>query len=66
MPNCPFKHVCVDYMELNGRNYGVFVERYTGWPGVFTGGTKFDVTRFLTRLCKDYVVLVSCTSDGGA
>ena len=30
VPNYPFEHVCVDYMSLNGWNYGVFVDRYTG------------------------------------
>ena len=41
------------------------VDRYKGWPGVFTGGTRFDVTRLLARLCEDYGVPVSCASDGG-
>ena len=27
--------------------------------------TGFDVTKFLARLCEDYGVPVSCTSDGG-
>ena len=29
------------------------------------GATGFDVTKFLARLCEDYGVPVSCTSDGG-
>ena len=49
-------------MMLNGKNFGVFLDRYTGWPGVYSGVIKFDITRFLTRLCEDYMVLVSCTS----
>ena len=60
VPNYPFEHVCVDYMSLNGHQVGVFVDRYTGWPGVFC-----DVTKFLARLCEDYGVPVSCTLDGG-
>ena len=47
-------------MSLNGHQVGVFVDRYTGWPGVFC-----DVTKFLARLCEDYGVPVSCTLDGG-
>jgi hypothetical protein len=27
IPNYPFEHVCVDYMSLDGMNYGVFVIR---------------------------------------
>jgi hypothetical protein len=65
VPNYPFEHVCVDYMSLNGHQFGVFMDRYTGWPGVFMGATGFDVTKFLARLCKDYGVPVSCTSHGG-
>ena len=38
---------------------GVFVDRYTGWPGFFVGATGFTVTKFLARLCEDYGVLVS-------
>ena len=56
--------MCVDYMMLNRKNYGVFVDKYTGWPGVYSGSTKFDTTRFLARLCEDYRVPVSCTLDG--
>ena len=65
IPNYPLEHVCVDYTQLNGRNYVVYVNRYTGWLGMFSGGTKFDATRFLSRLCEEYVVTMFCTSDGG-
>jgi hypothetical protein len=64
IPNYPFEHVCVDYMSLDGMSYGVFVDRYTGWPGVYKGDKSLDVTTFLARLCEDYGVPVSCTSDG--
>jgi hypothetical protein len=43
----------------------VFVDRYIGWTGVIMGATGFEVTKFLAKLCKDYGVPVSCTSDGG-
>jgi hypothetical protein len=65
VPNYPFEHICVDYMSLNGRQFGVFVDRYTGWPVVIMGTTGFDVTKILAKLCEDYGVPVSCTSDGG-
>ena len=50
VPNYPFEHICVDYMSLNGRQFGVFMDRYTGWPVVIMGTTGFDVTKFLARL----------------
>ena len=64
IPNYLIEHVCVDYMSLNGWNYGVFVDRYTGWPGIFKGGTQFDTNSFMARLCEEYGVPVMCTSDG--
>jgi hypothetical protein len=30
------------------------------------GTTWFDVTKFLAKLCEEYGVLVSCTSDENA
>jgi hypothetical protein len=62
VPNYPFEHVCVDYMMLDGNNFGVFVDR---WPGVYKGDKGYDMTKFIARLCEDYGVPVSCTSDGG-
>ena len=46
---------------MAGTMVSLSIGTQTGWPG----GTRFDVTRFLARLCEDYVVPVSCTSDGG-
>jgi hypothetical protein len=43
----------------------VFVDRYIGWPGVIMGATGFEVTKVLAKLCEDYGVPVSCTSNGG-
>jgi hypothetical protein len=58
--NYLFKHICVDYMSLNSYQF-----RHTGWPVVIMGTTWFDVPKFLVKLCKDYRVPVSCTSDRG-
>ena len=63
--NYPFKHICVDFMSLNGCQFGVFMDRYTGWPLVIMGTAGFDLTKFLAKLCVDYRVPVSCTSAGG-
>ena len=65
VPNYPFEHICIDYMSLNGHEFGVVVDRYTGWPGVYRGSKGYDVTQFLAKLCEDYGVPISCTSDGG-
>jgi hypothetical protein len=54
VPNYPFKHICVDYMSLNGCQFGVFMDWYTGWPLVIMGTAGFDLTKFLAKLCVDY------------
>ena len=52
-------------MSLNGCQFGVFVDRNTAWPADIMGTTGFDVTKFLAKLCEDYRVPVSCTSNRG-
>ena len=65
IPQYPFEHVCMDYMTLHGHNYGVFVDRYTGWPGVYIGAAATDVVTVLASICEDYGVPRTCTTDGG-
>ena len=43
---------------LDGKSYGVFVDRFTGWPGIFKGDTGEDVTNFLARVSESYGVPV--------
>lgn len=52
-------------LHVNGHEFGVFVDRYTGWPGVYRGTKGYNVTKILARLCLDYGVPVSFTSYGG-
>ena len=40
VPNYPFKHVCVDYMSLNGNEFGVFVDRHTEAGRVCKGAPR--------------------------
>ena len=65
VPQYPFEHICMDYMSLHGNNYGVFVDRFTGWPGVYTGSAASDVVSVLSHICEDYGVPITCTTDGG-
>ena len=68
VPDYPFQHICLDYMSMDGHNYGVFVDRYTNWVGVYCGAAATDVVRYLTQLCEHYssVKYLTCTTDGGA
>ena len=65
VPEYPFQHVCIDYLTVGGVNYGVFVDRYTGWPGVIAGTLASDVATFIAKLCEIYGVPETITSDGG-
>ena len=64
IPDYPFQHVCADYLSLNGESYGVFVDRYSGWPGVIRGSTAMDFTKFMARLCEDYGCPETIITDG--
>ena len=60
-PQYPFQHICMDYFHLNGQNYGVFVDRYTGWPGVYLGNAAMDVCTVIARLSEDYGIPETCS-----
>ena len=63
-PQYPFEHICMDYMSKDGHNYGVFVDRFTNWAGVFIGAYAAYVETVMARLCEDYGVPVTCSTDG--
>ena len=65
VPQYPFEHVCMDYMTLDGHSYGIYVDRFTNWPGVYHGSDAADVVTVLAKLCEDFGVPVTCTTDGG-
>ena len=65
-PEYPFQHICADFFMLDGHVYGVFVDRFTGWPGLFTGSSGDDVTTFLARVSEKYGCPMTCTTDGGS
>ena len=65
MPEYPFQHVCIDYLTVGGVSYGVYMDRYTGWPGVIVGTLASDVATFIADLCTIYGVPETITSDGG-
>ena len=65
VPEYPFQHICLDYMTMDGHNYGVFVDRYSNWVGVYSGPAATDVVTCLAQLCENYGIPVTCTTDGG-
>ena len=56
----------MDYFHLNGKNHGVFVDRYTNWPGVYQGASSWDVCATLAMISEDYGIPETCSRDGGS
>jgi hypothetical protein len=54
----------MDYFHLNGKNYGVFVDRYTNWPGVYQGARSWDICTTLARISEDYGIPEACSTNG--
>jgi hypothetical protein len=61
----PFQHVVMDVATVNGKKYGVFCDRYTGWPGVYYGEAAQDADDCLRKLSEDYGCPETLTTDGG-
>ena len=61
----PFQHIVMDHCQMNGVSYGVFADRYTGWPGVYIGDSGEDVCNQLRKLCEDYGCPETLTTDNG-
>ena len=55
----------MDHFVLNNRSYGVFVDRFTNWPGVYMGDSAMDVCKVIAKLSEDYGIPETITSDGG-
>jgi hypothetical protein len=66
VPEYPFQHVVMDYMELDGTIYGVFADRYSNWVGVYmgSGGCNTLVT-VMKKEFSEHGIPDTCTTDGG-
>ena len=64
IPEYPFQHICMDYFSLNNKSFGIFVDRFTNWPGVYIGDSADDVCRILAQICEDYGIPETLTTDG--
>jgi len=64
IPEYPFQHIALDHFSLNNNSYGVFVDRFTNWPGVYIGDGSMDVCKVLAKLSEDYGIPETITTDG--
>ena len=68
-PTRIFQDVSLDFFEVNGHDYLVYIDRFSSWPILAKfrrGGTKAeDLIRACHRIFKDVGVPVILRSDGG-
>ena len=60
----PMQHICLDYASINGKKYGVLVDRYSNWPEVWDT-TVMTLKDFLVAHMRVYGVPESMSTDGG-
>ena len=65
-PLYPFQHICMDHFNLNGKTYGIVVDRFTGWPCIYVGDSSVDACKMIARLSEDYGIPESISTDGAA
>ena len=65
-PVYPFQMVCSDYFTNYGKDYVVLVDRYSGWPLVFTakGGAESLIKNLKTAF-STFGIPEEVTTDGG-
>ena len=64
LPQFPFQHVCVDFMQSAGVRYAVMDDRYSGWPSV-SKPAELSVTDWFTDFCSVFGIPDVITTDGG-
>ena len=65
-PQYPFELICSDFFELNGKSYLVMVDRYSGWPSVYTGlsGAAALISALKTHFTT-FGIPAELSADGG-
>ena len=66
-PSYPFEMIAADYFHLDGWNYLVLSDRYSGWISVYrTGWCEYDANRLVEALKEHFIswgVAAECASD---
>ena len=66
-PSYPFEMIAADYFHLDGWNYLVLSDRYSGWISVYrTGRCEYDANRLVEALKEHFIswgVAAECASD---
>ena len=66
-PSYQFEMIAADYFHLDGWNYLVLSDRYSGWISVYrTGWCEYDANRLVEALKEHFIswgVAAECASD---
>ena len=68
-PDYPYQQVCMDFFELKGHHYLVYVDRFSGWPTIIKYPSNQITSAHLMKDCRimfhTYGVPELIQSDGG-
>ena len=66
MPQYPFELICSDFFSLYGKSYLIMVDRYSGWPSIYTGvkGAAGLVSSLKTHFTT-FGIAAEISTDGG-
>ena len=70
LPEGPFQQICMDYCTIEGKNYLITVDRFSGWPDIRETPAHMEYdTKSLIRGCREifasFGVPEELASDGG-
>ena len=68
-PSYPFQYVVLDYFSLQGRNFLIIGDRFSGWLSIYeTGEGQFDgktLVKHFRAWCEVFNIPEEVSSDGG-
>ena len=68
-PSFPFQYIVGDYFSLEGRNFLVIGDRFSGWLSIFEAGAgEFDAKSLVKRMrewCEIFNIPEEIATDGG-
>ena len=69
-PSYPFQYVVLDYFSLQGRNFLIIGDRFSGWLSIYEAGEgQFDGKTLVKRFrewCEVFNIPEEVSSDGGS
>ena len=64
IPEYPFQHAVSDFFHKNGKQYGVYGDRFSGWVSIYNK-QKSSITSFIRDMCTHHGIPETLSTDGG-